>query len=129
MCQPLDRGTVSHLRAPANRIGNIHHVVAVLQCLDARKRETDLGVKPADDQPLTTRHPLPLASCFSASFPSFLMRSMSVSRSAFVRLLVTPSIVLLWTAKTFRILAAPFGVRDTIRVRRSSASADRTTRP
>ena len=46
---------------------------------------------------------------------------MSTSRSVVVRLLVTPSIARLWTPKTSRIRAVPFGVSETNRVRRSSA--------
>src|SRR5260370_13426219 len=55
MRQPRDRDTVGHLRPAADRIGDVHHVVAVLQALHARKRETDLGVEPGDDHPLAAR--------------------------------------------------------------------------
>src|SRR5437773_10143065 len=68
------------------------------------------------------------ASCSSAARPSFLIRLMRDSRSAAVRPLVAPSIARLWTPKTLRISVVPFGVSETNRVRRSSASAARTTR-
>jgi len=55
MRQARDRDTVRHLRPAADRIGDVHHVVPVLQRLHARKRETDLGVEPGDDQPLAAR--------------------------------------------------------------------------
>jgi hypothetical protein len=39
------------LRSPANRVGDEHGLVTVLQSLNHRERQANLGVEPAKDQP------------------------------------------------------------------------------
>src|SRR6202000_2776415 len=41
--EPLDRGAVSNLGSTTDGVGDEHRVVAVLQGLDRRERETDLA--------------------------------------------------------------------------------------
>src|SRR3954447_16114050 len=53
MRETLDGGAVRYLGTSSDRIGDVHDVVAVLQRLDGRERETDLRVQAADDQSLT----------------------------------------------------------------------------
>jgi hypothetical protein len=50
--QPLDGCAVCGLRASADGVGHVHHLVAILEGLDACKRQADFGVEPADDQSL-----------------------------------------------------------------------------
>src|SRR6266550_3211231 len=50
--ETLDAGAMRSLRAAADRVGDIHDVVAVFQSLDGREREADLRVEAADDQSL-----------------------------------------------------------------------------
>jgi hypothetical protein len=49
--QPLDRGAMRGLRTATDGVGDVQHVVPVLQRRNGGEREADLCVEPADYQP------------------------------------------------------------------------------
>jgi hypothetical protein len=52
VCQPFDARPVRDLGAPPDGVGDVQHLVPVLQRLHGGEGEADLGVQRADDQPL-----------------------------------------------------------------------------